>query len=254
LQFAKRGKVRFISHRDVARAFERAFRIERLPLAFTAGFSPRPKVSFGFALSVGHESDAEYLDVELVEPVDVDALPARLSSALPEGIDVTGAAALVEHAPALQESITELEYRVDVTAGDDGALPVPALRAAVEQALACAALPVARTRKGRESIEDIRPHLRAATVAEHDGRTVLELALSTTEARSARPGEVLAAIAATGAVGLTEARVVRTRQWIERDGARLEPLDADTRVTREGIDVRSGPSRGRDERGAVTVG
>jgi radical SAM-linked protein len=63
IRFSKRGKVRFISHRDVARAFERAFRIEQLPLAFTEGFSPRPKVSFGLALSVGHESDAEYLDV-----------------------------------------------------------------------------------------------------------------------------------------------------------------------------------------------
>ena len=79
IRFAKRGKVRFISHRDVARAFERAFRIEQLPLAFTEGFSPRPKVSFGLALSVGHESDAEYLDVELTEPIDTEALPARLT-------------------------------------------------------------------------------------------------------------------------------------------------------------------------------
>ncbi len=73
LRFGKHGKVRFISHRDVARAFERAFRVEQLPLAFTQGFSPRPKVSFGLALSVGHESDAEYLDFELVEPVPLDA-------------------------------------------------------------------------------------------------------------------------------------------------------------------------------------
>ena len=59
IAFTKTGKVRFISHRDVARAFERAFRIESLPLLFTQGFSPRPKVSFGLALSVGHESDAD---------------------------------------------------------------------------------------------------------------------------------------------------------------------------------------------------
>ena len=93
VRFTKRGKVRFISHRDVARGFERAFRIEELPLAFTLGFSPRPKVSFGLALSVGHESIAEYLDVELREPVDTDAWPERLSAALPEGIDVTGVGA-----------------------------------------------------------------------------------------------------------------------------------------------------------------
>ena len=71
------GPVRFISHRDMARAFERAFRIEQLPLVFTQGFSPRPKVSFGLALSVGYESDAEYLDVELREP----SIPTRLRRA-----------------------------------------------------------------------------------------------------------------------------------------------------------------------------
>ena len=109
IRFSKRGKVRFISHRDVARAFERAFRIEQLPLAFTEGFSPRPKVSFGLALSVGHESEAEYLDVELTEPVDTDALPARLTPVLPEGMPATGAVRLIERAPALQESITEVQ-------------------------------------------------------------------------------------------------------------------------------------------------
>src|SRR5450755_2436702 len=99
IRFSKRGKVRFISHRDVARAFERAFRIEQLPLAFTLGFSPRPKVSFGLALSVGHESEAEYLDFELREPVDPQRLPGPLSDALPEGIEVRGAAQLIDRAP-----------------------------------------------------------------------------------------------------------------------------------------------------------
>ena len=107
LRFTKRGKVRFISHRDVARAFERAFRIEQLPLAFTLGFSPRPKVSFGLALSVGHESDAEYLDVELTRAVDTERAARRRSpTALPEGIDVTGAAQLVDRAPPSRRSIT----------------------------------------------------------------------------------------------------------------------------------------------------
>jgi radical SAM-linked protein len=63
LRFAKVGKVRWTSHRDVARMWERALRRIRLPLAYTQGFSPRPKVSFGLALSTGHESVAEYLDI-----------------------------------------------------------------------------------------------------------------------------------------------------------------------------------------------
>jgi radical SAM-linked protein len=224
IRFAKHGKVRFISHRDVARAFERAFRIERLPLAFTQGFAPRPKVSFGLALSVGYESDAEYLDFELVEPVPLDALASRLSRALPEGIDVAGAAPLADHAPALQESVTAVNYRVAVNR-DDGALEAAALTAIVDGALARSALPVTRKRKGREVTDDVRPIVRAMTVVDvADLGPVLDLELSTNP-RGARPAEVLAAIGDD----LVGRRVLRTHQWIERGGARLEPLEADAR-------------------------
>src|SRR5262249_39365418 len=92
LQYRKHGKIRWIGHRDAARAMERAFRVAELPLAFSEGFSPHPKVSFGLALSTGHESDAEYLDLVLVDDVDLDALPASLTEALPEGLSVAGAA------------------------------------------------------------------------------------------------------------------------------------------------------------------
>jgi radical SAM-linked protein len=225
LRFTKRGKVRFVSHRDVARAFERAFRIEQLPLAFTLGFAPRPKVSFGLALSVGHESDAEYLDVELAEPVDVDGLPGALSSALPQGIDVTGVACLVDRAPALQEAVTLVEYRVTAWDGDDRPADAEVLRAAATRALATPALPVRRVRKGRESTDDIRPAIRNIELAADDETPVLELTL-TTQSRGARPREVLDAMS-SDSVELTEHRVLRTAQWIERDGARVEPLEAD---------------------------
>jgi radical SAM-linked protein len=224
LRFCKRGKVRFISHRDVARAFDRAFRIEQLPLAFTEGFAPRPRVSFGLALSVGHESDAEYLDVELAGPVDRDRLTAGLSVALPDGIDVIGAEELDERAPALQESVTTVEYRVGVIdLGGASAAPGRAA-AAVDRALSLAALPVPRKRKGREVTDDLRPVIRRLAVVGADGGTVLEMEL-TTQPRGTRPNEVLVALDDD----LDAAWVLRTHQWIERDGARLEPLEADSR-------------------------
>ena len=111
VRYAKRGKVRWISHRDVARAFERALRIEQLPLAFTLGFSPRPKVSFGLALSTGYESDAEYLDLELAEPIDLEPLPERLTAALPVGLEVDAVVALEERAPALQEVVAAVTWQ-----------------------------------------------------------------------------------------------------------------------------------------------
>ena len=226
VRFSKHGKVRFISHRDVARAFERAFRIEQLPLAFTEGFSPRPKVSFGLALSVGHESEAEYLDVELTEAIDVAALSERLTAALPEGMPATGAVRLIERAPALQESITEVQYRVATVDGHGQPVPEEVLDAAASGALASDEIMVTRVRKGKESVDDLRPALRSIEVG-HDGDTpVLDLTLLT-QPRGARPREVLDALESFAGAVLTEHRVTRTSQWIERVGfQRLQPRAA----------------------------
>jgi radical SAM-linked protein len=231
LRYTKLGKIRWISHRDVARALERAFRVTQLPLAFSEGFSPRPKVSFGLALSTGHESDAEYLDLEFARPVDVDTLPAIITAALPEGMEVTSATPLLERAPALQEAVTAVEWRVEVVRGDGTPITPAEVSAYVDAALAAPELPTERRRKGRDVTEDVRPVIRRIDVCgrAHTTEVVMELA---TQPRGAKPGEVLTAIArVTGAPDdLAESRALRTHQWIERDGTRCEPQHADTRT------------------------
>jgi radical SAM-linked protein len=232
LRYTKLGKVRWISHRDVARALERAFRVVALPLAFSEGFSPRPRVSFGLALSTGHESDAEYVDLVLADAIDLDPLPALISAALPEGMAVVGAVALAERAPALQEAVTCVEWRVDVVHHDLTAVDPAQLRDRVAAALALPALETTKRRKGRDVVEDVRPVIRRITVCDELSTiplplggtpVVVEMEMST-QPRGAKPGEVLAALG-----DFTEIRARRTHQWIERDGARQEPLDADTR-------------------------
>jgi radical SAM-linked protein len=219
----------------VARAFERAFRIARLPLAFTEGFSPRPKVSFGLALSTGYESDAEYLDVELASEVDVDTLPFVVSDVLPIGIDVVAAGVLVDRAPALMDAVSAVVWQVGVS--DDDGTPVDPhrLASAVDGALALPALETTRRRKGKEVVEDVRPVIMQLDV--HGSTCTMELR---TQPRSAKPGDVLAAITSASAIegGLAEAHVLRTHQWIERDGARHEPLRADTRPRTDELSVR----------------
>ena len=79
IRFAKLGKIRWTSHRDTARMWERAFRRARLPVGYTNGFSPRPRVSFGLALPTGHESVAEYLDVELTDSCPVGRANPKLT-------------------------------------------------------------------------------------------------------------------------------------------------------------------------------
>jgi radical SAM-linked protein len=220
--YTKTGKVRWTSHRDLARMFERAFRRIHLPLAYSAGFAPRPRVSFGLALPTGAESEAEYLDVELLDSasgatVDLTALPAQLTAALPVGVDAVAAAPIDDRAGSLQEAVTSCTWRLEVadTGRDE-------LAAKVRAALDAPALPIVRTRKGRTATDDVRPGILSLCVLDVvEGGAELEAELAT-QPRAVRPAELLEAIDPD----LEVTRVRRINQWIERDGARGTPLDA----------------------------
>lgn len=227
VRFTKQGKIRFTSHRDVARLWERALRRATLPVASTEGFSPRPKMHFGLALSTGHESLGEYLDIDLREPegddVDLDALPAMLSPLLPAGLEIERVAVIDRSMLSLQEAVVACDWRLEVV-GTDAAT----LREAVASLLAADQLPVTRERKGKPVSDDIRPAILALRVA-GDGWLEAELA---TQPRGVRPSELVAALSTFVArpdtgdedAPLEEGRVCRTHQWIVLDGARREPL------------------------------
>jgi len=229
IRFAKLGKIRWTSHRDTARMWERAFRRVNLPLAYSNGFSPRPRVSFGLALSTGYESVAEYLDIELADSLpdgtgpalDLDALTAGLSAALPEGIDVLAIAPAEDRTFSLQEEVTVCTWRLAVTSADPG-IATPDVEARLSQLLAADSVVITRTRKGREVTEDIRPAVLAIRpIGPTDDGMWLECDLAT-QPRSLRPVELVSALGAD----VEERFVRRIHQWIERDGARWEPLAA----------------------------
>ncbi|HUR23263.1 MAG TPA: TIGR03936 family radical SAM-associated protein [Acidimicrobiales bacterium] len=213
-RYSKLGKIRWTSHRDVARMWERAFRRTHLPLAYSQGFSPRPKVSFGLALPTGGESLGEYLDVEVppgaAGDVDVAALPGRLGTALPEGVEVAAAAVIDDRALSLQHEVTSCEWTVWVAG-----VPQEELGELASAAMAAEELLLARERKGQTTTEDVRPGILACAV--EGGALQCELA---TRPRALRPSELLRALRP----GLESSLVRRTHQWIEREGARVEPL------------------------------
>ena len=219
-RFTKLGKVRWTSHRDLAHMWERAFRRVQLPLAYTQGFSPRPKVSFGLALPTGAESVAEYLDVELAPeraPSPDAASPARITPALPTGIDVVASAVLAGGGDSLQEAVTSSSWTIETAgAGHDELLHL------VQQALAAHSIVITRERKGRTADEDVRRAILSCSV---DG-TRLDCEL-TAHPRTLRPSELLRAIDTRPDTSLEAVAVRRTHQWIERDGARREPLPLD---------------------------
>ena len=88
IRYAKRGRMRFASHRDIARAVERGVRIAGLPIAFSAGFSPHPRISYAGGAQTGTASEAEYLEIALTRPRASAEVRDRLDAALPSGIDV----------------------------------------------------------------------------------------------------------------------------------------------------------------------
>jgi radical SAM-linked protein len=227
LKFTKLGKIRFTSHRDVARLFERALRKAAVDVAYTEGFSPRPKIAFGLALSTGHESLAEYLDVALArDDVDVTELPGRVSSALPAGIDVVGAAPVQPGDASLQEAVTSCTWRLGVDGVD-----LATAEQLVETALAADELVLTRTRKGKEVTDDLRPAVLSLSIdgRTDDGRVALLTELAT-QPRGLRPAELLQVLDPLG--GIHEDRVLRIAQWLARDGAKAEPL-ATSRDPRE---------------------
>src|SRR5919205_4482216 len=88
VRYAKRGRLRFTSHRDFQRALERALRRARVPMAYSAGFSPHPKISYAGAAPTGVASEAEYLEISVTSECDLVDLRRALDAALPEGLDI----------------------------------------------------------------------------------------------------------------------------------------------------------------------
>ncbi len=109
VKYAKRGRMRFASHRDIARAVERGVRRADLPVAHSAGFSPHPKISYAGGAPTGAASEAEFLEISLTARLDPHAVQIRLDAALPDGIDVIEVADLaVAQAPRLEASEWEV--------------------------------------------------------------------------------------------------------------------------------------------------
>ena len=207
IRYAKRGRLRFTSHRDFSRAFERAIFRARVPMAYSSGFNPHPRISYAGAAPTGSASEAEYLEIGLAEVVDTAAVQALLEEALPDGLDVLE----VVESPggSLADRLQASRWRIDL------AVPADAVAAAVAAFLATETVLVQRmTKKGMREFD-----CRAAVVALSATGSRLDLVLRHQEP-AVRPDDVLSGLASVGG--------------LEIDGAPLltrlaqGPLDAAT--------------------------
>jgi radical SAM-linked protein len=152
-RYGKAGKLRFVSAIDLGRLWERALRKADLPIAYSEGFSPHPKVSFPDALPLGYASTGDYVELTFAAPIDVETGMKALNAAFPDGLAVHHAVTVPDGAPKLAKSLNASLWHMDypATVGED------ALTAAVEALRSADRLPVERQRKGAPVEVDLRP-------------------------------------------------------------------------------------------------
>jgi radical SAM-linked protein len=225
IRYAKRGPLRFTSHRDFARAVERAIHRANVPIAFSQGFTPHPKISFSSAAPTGVASEAEYLEIGLRERVDPDALRAALDSALSPGLDVLDAVE-AQTTDSLADRITASRWRVELPG-----VTSDSLEAAVDKFLGHEEVLVERlTKQGRRTF-DARAAVVAMTRVERPCESmdvpcgILDLVVRQVTP-SVRPDDVLSGLRVVADLELAApARVTRVVQGtLTSQGEIVDPL------------------------------
>ncbi|HEX8908689.1 MAG TPA: TIGR03960 family B12-binding radical SAM protein [Anaeromyxobacteraceae bacterium] len=206
VRYAKTGRLVALSHLETMHAILRALRRARLPMAYSQGFHPKPKVAFGPALPVGVESRCEYLDLELVGVQDASAVAARLAPALPPGLTVEEARPLDPRAPSISASLRAVHFVAEFPpewADEQLAGRIAGFEEAAQATVRRASPVKGKDRKRGEKIapskareidlKDIVTHLAL------EGERRVAFSLKADPSGSAKPAEVLAAVFGDGA-------------------------------------------------------
>lgn len=215
IRYAKRGRLRFTSHRDFSRAFERAVVRARIPMAYSSGFHPHPRISYAGAAPTGAASEAEYLEIALAEVQSPDDVRRALVDALPDGLDVLEVVDVAAGGPgSLTDRLEASRWTVVVGA------PHAAVAPAVAQFLARETVEVERmTKKGLRTFDCRAAIVSLETRAGDDGRAELDLTLRHL-VPAVRPDDVLTGIMAVSGLDVAGAPLLtRTSQG---------PLDSET--------------------------
>ncbi|MQA87788.1 MAG: DUF2344 domain-containing protein [Streptosporangiales bacterium] len=251
MRYAKRGRLRFTSHRDIGRAIERALRRAELPVAFSAGFTPHPKISYAGAAPTGVASEAEYLELVVARPCDPLWVRDALDSALPAGIDVLDVALAdgtrVNGAAGtgLPDLLEASLWRVRL----DGVAPDLA-EAAVRAFLAADRIEVERlTKKGRRSLDARAPVVRLEVDRRGEQSRSVPCAILCMVVRNmtpaVRPDDVLTGLRQVASLAPTSPPVVTRLAQGPLDattGGLADPLDCGKESDALGGGVPSGGS------------
>jgi radical SAM-linked protein len=223
IRYAKRGRLRFASHRDLARALERALRRARVPMAFSAGFTPHPKISYVGAAPTGAASEAEYLEIGLAERRDPEQVRAALDASLPDDIAVLECVEAVEGSGSLADRMEATSWRIELP----GVEPAE-LERALAPFLARESVTVPRRTKNGLRDVDARAAVTSASAGAEAGCAILQVVVRQVTP-AVRPDDVLVALAAVADLRPPlPPRAVREAQGrLDDDGTVADPLGPD---------------------------
>lgn len=196
ITFVKQGALRYTGHLDLHKLWERAARRAELPLAYSQGFHPQPKMNMAAALPLGFSSRCEIMDMKLEHDIPLVDLATRLNETLPSGLQVVGVEQVDERAPALQTQVAAAEYEVTLTEPIDGS----ELQRKVDSVTESTSIP--RARRGKTY--DLRPLIEALELLHNDK---ILIRLTAREGATGRPEEVLDVLG----IAFEQTRIERTR-------------------------------------------
>ena len=202
ITFVKQGALRYTGHLDLHKLWERAARRAELPLAYSQGFHPQPKMNMAAALPLGFSSRCEVMDLKLEHDISLEDLPIRLNQTLPAGLQVVVVEEVEERAPALQTQVVSAEYEVALAEPIDES----ELKRKIDSMIELKSIP--RERRGkmydlRPLIEDLRPMEPNSSLS---GQKIF-MRLSAREGATGRPEEVLDVLG----IAFEETRIERTQ-------------------------------------------
>ena len=195
ITFAKLGALRYTGHLDLHKLWERAARRAELPLAYSQGFHPQPKMNIAAALPLGFSSRCELLDMRLEHDIPLDGLREKLQGTLPTGIQVMVVENVADSAPTLQTEVLSAEYEVVLTEASFSY----EMKRQIESVMATES--IIRTRRGKEY--DLRPLIEDL----HILNDKIFMKLAAREGATGRPEEVLDVLG----IAFEETRIERTR-------------------------------------------
>ena len=216
LSYQKLGLVRFLGHLDLLNVIQRAFRRLKVPLVFSRGFSPHPKISPGPPLSLGFESLAEYLDVQLYGE-DFEDLPERLNAILPEGLTFTAIRKLSGKIEPISSILTDASYRVQLP--ENFVVKAPNVKEFLDQSN----IPIVRVRKGKKKTLNIRPFVTGLEY--HSEDQTLQIDTKFVNGQTVKLQELFSVLFPDQPELFLQSTVLRTGVWVVRNEKRLTPMD-----------------------------